>query len=187
MSLSDAREKQIPALDLLIKREKGVGARPMCCTGTIYNIRSSVIGGFSGNLFFARKSFCPLARVGRYIGRDRWEETGGVKRDREKESVCMRVCMRVCACAYEGEREKGRNEREDREKRWREVMVGRVILLLMCVTRSTRPRTHHHRDNGVGGSRRRDAGWFGARSTGGSQQKPPLNDPAPSCTTIKSS
>jgi len=32
---------------------------------------SSVIGGFSGNLFFARKSFCPLAvsRVGQYIGR----------------------------------------------------------------------------------------------------------------------
>ena len=79
-------------LDLLIKREKGVGsARPVCCTGTIYDIRSSVIGGFSGNLFFARKSFCPLARVGRYIGRDWWEETSGVKRaseiegDRERE------------------------------------------------------------------------------------------------------
>lgn len=45
------------------------------------------------------------------------------------------------------------------------MVRGRVILLLMCVTRSTRPRTHHHRDNGVGGSRRRDAGWFGVQST----------------------
>jgi len=86
VSLPNAREKQIPVLDLLIKREKGVGsARPVCCTGTIYDIRSSVIGGFSGNLFFARKSFCPLARVGRYIGRDWWEETSGVKRASEIE------------------------------------------------------------------------------------------------------
>lgn len=52
-----------------------------------YNIQSSVIGGFFGNLFFARKSFCPLARVGRYIGRDRWEEivVGQNEREREKE------------------------------------------------------------------------------------------------------
>lgn len=59
------------------------------CANTIYNIQSSVIGGFFGNLFFARKSFCPLARVGRYIGRDRWEEIvvgqNERKRDKEKE------------------------------------------------------------------------------------------------------
>lgn len=123
----------------------------------------------------------------RPMGGDWWGKTNKRdkerKRKRERKRENVHVCMYIC----EIER-KGGIKGEDREKRWREVMVGgRVILLLMCVTRSTRPRTHHHRDNRVGGSRRRDAGWFGARSTGGSQQKPPLNDPAPSCTTIKSS
>lgn len=68
------------------RKHKKMGWR---CANTIYNIQSSVIGGFFGNLFFARKSFCPLARVGRYIGRDRWEEIvveqNERKRDKEKE------------------------------------------------------------------------------------------------------
>jgi len=85
----------------------------VCCGGTIYDIRSSVIGGFSSNLFFARKSFCPLAHVGRYIGRDRWEETGRVKRaseikrERKKDSLCV----------YERQREREREKkREIKEK-----------------------------------------------------------------------
>jgi len=153
---------------ILIKRKKKKVRRSTgVARGTIYNIQSSVNGGFSGNLFFARKSFCPLARVGRYIGRDRWEEI--VVRQNEQERKERK---------RERERERGGG---DRGKWWREVKVGgRVILLLMCVTRSTRPRTHHHRDNGVGGSRRRDAGWSGpprfATKTATQRPCPELHD-----------
>jgi len=73
-----------------------------------------------------------VSRVGQYIGR---REEIVVKRQGERGT-------------------KKKRERERERRRQREPMVGgRVILSLMCVTRSTRPRTHHHRDNGVGGPR----------------------------------
>ncbi|KAK1116758.1 hypothetical protein K0M31_018147 [Melipona bicolor] len=40
--------------------------------------------------------------------------------------------------------------RDGQEVADKETLERRVILPLMCVTRSTRPRTHHRRDNGVG-------------------------------------
>lgn len=74
-------------------------------------------------------------------------------------------CSQIILPISRHRRRKRERQREGKKKRNRkgaaargscrdgqdkETLERRVILPLMCVTRSTRPRTHHRRDNGVG-------------------------------------